>query len=135
MNLRALLVCEDVRIEVDGTLTLIGVRNDRLCVRKPRFGPIVIERLAFLVVVSGLSGLDRVGFRADLRDVLSTSSIQRPRSYEDHAPSADEHNFIFAYSPMVFARTGTYVMTVDLEAATQSATYSHRFRVETEDHE
>ncbi len=131
MNLRALLLCEDVRLEVDGTLTLIGVRNDRLCVRPPQDdGPLVIEHLAFLVVVGGLSGYERVGFRADVRDVESTSAAERPLAYERHAPGADEHNFIFAYAPMVFAALGTYEIVVDLEVEMRPVAYRHRFRVE-----
>lgn len=130
MNLRALLICDDVRVEVDGTLTLIGVRNDRLTVRPPPSGPIVIENLAVLVVVSGLSNFARVGFRAEIRDVEDASPIERPFTYENHVPSADEHNFIFGYSPMVFAGLGTYEVIVDLEVGMRPFTYRHRFRLE-----
>jgi len=133
VNLRALLLCEDVRVEVDGTLTLFGVRNDRLRVRPPAEGPFVLEHLAFLVVVSGLSGYDRVGFRAEVRDVSSTGPSERAMSYESHAPGADEHNFIFAYAPMVFAGVGTYEIVVDLKVGVQTTTYRHRFRVEAAD--
>lgn len=133
MNLRALLLCEDVRVEVDGTLTLFGVRNDRLLVRPPPSGPIVIEHLAFLVVVSGLSGYDRVGFRAEVRDAASTGPIERPLSYESHHPGADEHNFIFSYAPMVFERISTYEIVVDLKVGMQTVTYRHRFRLDAAD--
>ena len=130
MNLRALLLCDDVRVEVDNTLTLIGVRNDRLLVRAPPSGPIVLEHLAFLVVVSGLTGYDRVGFRAEVRDVASTSPTEPPMSYESHHPGADEHNFIFSYQPMVFAGIGIYEIVVDLKLGMQTVTYRHRFRLD-----
>ena len=135
MNLRALLLCEDVRLEVDGTLTLSGVLNDRLRVRPPPSGPLVVEHLAVLVVVSGLSGYDRVGFRADVRNAADTSPTERPLSYQSHVPHADEHNFIFAYSPMVFSGIGYYEIVVDLEVAMRSVTYRHRFAVEAADPE
>ena len=130
MNLRALLICDDVRIEVDGTLTLIGVRNDRLLVRPPSSGPILLEHLAFLVVVSGLSGYDRVGFRAEVRDAANTTPTERAFSYESHRPDADEHNFIFSYAPMVFERIGIYEIVVDLKVGMQAFTYRHRFRLD-----
>jgi hypothetical protein len=133
VNLRALLLCEDVRLEADGTLTLIGVHNDRLRVRPSSDGPLVVENLAFLLVVGGLTGYDRVGFRANVRDVASTSSTERPLSYESHVAGADEHNFVFAYSPMVFSGLGIYEIVVDLEVAMRSVTYRHRFRVEAAD--
>lgn len=133
MNLRALLICDDVRVEVDGTLTLIGVRNDRLIVRPPPSGPIVLEHLAFLVVVSGLSGYDRVGFRAEVRDAAKTGATERAMSYESHRPDTDEHNFIFSYAPMVFEGIGTYEIVVDLKVGMQPVSYRHRFRLQAAD--
>jgi hypothetical protein len=129
VKLRALLICEDVRLEVDGSLTLIGVRNDRLRVRVSETDPIVLESLAVLAVIGGLSGFDRVGYRGYIRHVDEPPS-DRPLSYEDHAPVTDEHNFIFVYTPMTFPRLGTYEVVIDLEVAMETVTYRHRFRIE-----
>jgi hypothetical protein len=128
--LRALLICEDVRLEVDGTLTLIGVHNDRLRVRAPDDGPIVIEHLAFLVVIGGLQGIERIGFRQRVRGVEDTRPAETALSYEAHDPTASEHNFVFGHAPMVLPDAGSYDVIVEIEAAMQVTTYRHRFRVE-----
>ncbi|MEO8700565.1 MAG: hypothetical protein ABI867_11005 [Kofleriaceae bacterium] len=132
MHLRALLMCEDVRLEVDGTLTLIGVYNDRLRGRTPPGSPMIVQHLAFLVVVGGLTGIDRIGFRERIRYVEDDRPAEQPLAYEPHDPRADEHNFVFAHSPMVFPRHGIYDIMVDLEVAMQAETYRHRFRFEPE---
>ncbi len=133
MNLRALLLCDDVRVEVDGTLTLIGVRNDRLRIRTTPPGPILVEHLAFVVVVSGLSGVDRVGFRGEIRSAANTGPLERALSFEKHVPSADEHNFVFSYSPMVFHELGTFEAVVDIATTTEAVTYRHRFLLDAVD--
>jgi uncharacterized protein DUF6941 len=130
VNLRALLLCEDVRIEVDGTLTLIGVRNDRLLVRLPESGPIVLQTFVVLVTVSGLGGYDRIGFRAAIMSVDDMRVLDTAPSYQEHAPSADEHNFIFSYASIAFPTPGTYEFVVELEVVMQSVKYRHRFTVE-----
>jgi len=130
MHLRALLICEDVRLEVDGTLSLIGVRNDRLRSRAPQTGPLILDHLAFLVVVGGLTGFDRIGFRERVRRVEDDHPAEQPVKYEAHDPSTDEHNFVFGHAPMVFPEDGSYEVIVEVEVAMQTATYRHRFTVE-----
>ena len=85
MNQRALLVCEDIRVEVDGTLTLIGVYSDRIHVRVEP-GPIVLEHMAFLLVVGGLHGVERVGLRERVRHVEDVRPAEEPIRYETHTP-------------------------------------------------
>jgi hypothetical protein len=130
LKLRALLVCEDVRLEVDGSLTLIGVRNDRLRGRGPASGPLILDHLAFLLVVGGLTGVDRIGFRERIRHISDARPAEQPLSYETHNPTTDEHNFVFGHSPMVFPEYGEYEVIVEVEVATQKATYRHRFEFE-----
>ncbi len=129
MNQRALLVCEDIRVEVDGTLTLIGVYSDRIHVRAEP-GPIVLEHMAFLLVVGGLLGVERVGFRERVRHVEDVRAAEEPIRYEAHNPEANEHNFVFGHAPMVFPDEGAYEVIVEVEAAMQMTEYRHRFRVE-----
>ena len=52
---RALVVCDDVRIELGGTVSLIGVYADRITVA-PGDGDIVLGRLAIYTIVAGLTG-------------------------------------------------------------------------------
>lgn len=131
MNLRALLICEDVRLEANGTLSLIGMRNDRLRCRAPQQpGPLILDHLTFLVVIGGLTSFDRIGFRERVRHVHDGRPAEHPMTYEAHDPSTDEHNFVFGHAPMVFPEYGTYEVIVDVEVAMQAATYRHRFFVE-----
>ena len=64
MKLKAMLVCEDVRFEAAGTVTLVGVFNERL-IAPPRDGPIQLARFAFLAVIGGLCGVEEIAFRID----------------------------------------------------------------------
>jgi hypothetical protein len=129
LNLRALLVCENVRVEVDGTLTLIGVRNDRLRVRATA-PPIALPHLSFLLVVGGLTGVENIGFRERIQHIHDRRPAAQPLQQERHDPTTDEHNFVFGHSPMVFPEFGSYEVIVDVETTTESATYRHRFGVE-----
>lgn len=129
MNLRALLICEDVRLESDGTLTLVGVHNDRLRSRAPN-GPLILEHLSFLVVIGGLTGVERIGFRERVRHVEDGSPAEQPLKHELHDPRTDEHNFVFGHAPMVFPEYGTYEVIVEVKVAKKTATYRHRFGIE-----
>jgi hypothetical protein len=126
MQLKAVLLCEDVRIEVDGTLTLIGVYNERL-IAPPGNGPIEIPRLAVLAVIRQLTGIQRIGVRHRIRQVDDTRLAEHPLAYEPHDPAADEHNFVFAHAPMRFAEPGAHELVLDLETEQLAVTHRYRF--------
>ena len=125
-----MLVCDDVRVELGGTLTLVGVHNERL-IAPPGDGHIRLPKLMFVAVVGGLAGVERVGFRQRIREdselVLPTG---QPYTYEPHSPEADEHNFVFGDAPMVFPGVGRYEVALDIDAMGNRATYICRFKVE-----
>lgn len=129
MFLKAMLICDDVRVEVGGTLTLVGVHNERL-VAPAGQGPITLARLTFLATVGGLRGSERVGYRLRLRDLHAGEDLTRPYAYERHDPAADEHNFVFTNAPLVFPGDGQFELALDVEAVGEKATYRYRFRVE-----
>jgi hypothetical protein len=126
--LKAMLVCDDVRVELGGTITLVGVHNDRLIV-PPGDGPIRLPKLMFVAIVGGLEGVDRVTFRQRIRE-SSVDEGNGPAQQEAHDPRADEHNFVFGDAPMVFPGPGTYELALDIDAADRSATYTCKFKVE-----
>lgn len=128
VKLKAMLVCEDVRFEVGGTVTLVGVFNERLLV-EPGEGPIVLPRLAFLAVIGGLRGVEQIRFRQWIR-LEDTELTARPLTIEAHDPAQDEHNFAFSESPMVFPEAGTYEVALDLEIGDRRQAYRYPFRVE-----
>ena len=124
-----MLVCDDVRVELGGTMTLVGVHNERLLVPPPADGPIRLPKLAFVAIVGGLEGADRVGFRQSIREVSEMTLPAGQFQYEPHDPKSDEHNFVFGDAPMVFPGVGTYEVTLDVEARGQRATYTRTFKV------
>jgi len=129
MFLKAMLVCDDVRVEVGGTLTLVGVHNERL-VAPPGQGPITLARLTFVATVGGLHGCERVGYRLRLRELREAEDTARPMAIERHDPTHDEHNFVFTNAPLTFPGAGHYELALDVEAIGEKATYRYRFRVE-----
>lgn len=128
VKLKAILICEDVRFEVAGTVTLVGVFNERVVVEAGE-GQIVLPKLACLAVIGGLRGVEQIGFRQWIR-IEDDNSELRPLTYEPHAADLDEHNFVFTQSPMVFPDAGNYEIAIDLEIGERRQAYRYPFRVE-----
>jgi len=128
VKLKALLICEDVRFEVGGTVTLVGVFNERLVVDAGE-GEIVLPRLSCLAVIGGLRGVERIGFRQWIRTEEAAPEL-RALTSEPHDPERDEHNFVFSQSPMVFPDAGNYEVAIDLEIGERRQAYRYPFRVE-----
>ncbi|MCX5744261.1 MAG: hypothetical protein NT062_17365 [Proteobacteria bacterium] len=130
MNLKAIMICEDVRLEVAGTLTIVGAYNDRL-IAPPGEGPINIPRLTFLAVVGGLRGIHQLGVRQQLRAVDDPVPSSQPAlDPQPHDPQAEEHNFVFSIAPVSFPSTGAYEAVIELDTGARQATYRYRFQVE-----
>lgn len=127
MRLKALLLCEDVRFEVSGTFSIIGVLGERVTVAAPD-GEIVFSKLAFLAVLGGLRGVEELAFRQWIRndDTAPTTDMR----IETHDPTTDEHNFVWTQSPMVFPDAGTYEVGIDVEVAGRRITYRYSFAIE-----
>lgn len=124
-----MLVCDDVRVELGGTITLVGVHNERL-IAPAGDGPIRIAKLMFIAIVGGLEGIDSIGFRQRIRERSEVNLGAGPLVIEPHDPRADEHNFVFGDAPMVFPGIGEYEVAIDVEAAGRRATYTCTFKVE-----
>ncbi len=126
MKLKALLLCEDVRFEVTGTFSVIGVLGERIVV-SPGEDEIVFPKLAFLAVLGGLRGEQELTFRQWIR-TDNTDPTAEFRT-EPHDPETDEHNFLFAQSPMVFPGEGTYEIGIDVAIGPRRATYRYPFTI------
>lgn len=126
MKLKALLLCEDVRFELSGTFSVIGVLGERVTVSGGD-DEIVFPKLAFLAVLGGLRGVEQLAFRQWIRadDADPTGELR----VESHDPETDEHNFLFARSPMVFPGEGTYEIGIDVEVGPRRATYRYPFAI------
>lgn len=127
MKLKALLLCEDVRFETSGTFSVIGVLGERVLVSGDD-GPVVFAKLACLAVLGGLRGVTQIAFRQWVRD--DDTEPTGELAIEPHDPDADEHNFLWTRSPMVFPAPGTYEIGIDVETAGRRATYRYPFAIE-----
>lgn len=127
VKLKALLLCEDVRFEMAGTVTLVGVFNERVFA-PPGQGPIQFAKLSFLAVIGGLRGVEEISFRQWIR--LEDDEGELPEmSIQRRDPRHDEHNFVFTQSPMVFPDVGVYEVAIDLEVGERRASYRYSFLV------
>ena len=129
MFLKAMLIADDVRFEVGGTMTVIGVYGERLVV--PAGAPLDFARLAFITIVGGLRGVERLSYRHLLRSVDARGKTrEQPLRQEAHDPTSDEHTFIFGEAPLAFPDVGSYELTTEIEAGVTRGRYSYTFRVE-----
>ena len=128
MNVKATLICEDVRLEATGALTLVGVYNERL-LAPATDGPLELVRIAFLVVVAGLRGVERVGYRQRVQRAGANAGPPAALEYEEHHPLADEHNFVFGPASLVLAGVGDYELLFELHARDQTLDHRYRFHV------
>jgi hypothetical protein len=129
MYLKAMLVCDDVRVEASGTFTLVGVYNERM-IAPPGDGAIQLRQLSCVAIVGGLSGRDHLDFRQHIREAAGPEQPALPLRTEPHDPRADEHNFVFSQSPMIFPQPGTYEVVLELAAGDERVTYRYKFQVE-----
>ena len=127
MWVRALLVCDDVRLEVGGTLTVVGVHGDRIVVDVGE-GPIVLNRLVILAIVAGLTGIDRVGVRYGLGE--GGASVTEPMTIHARDAARDEHQFVHLISPVQFDGPGTWQVSFELEAGGHRSSLFVPLRIE-----
>jgi hypothetical protein len=125
MHVKATLICEDVRLEVAGTLTLVGVYNEKL-VAPQSDGPLHLPRIVFVVVVAGLRGVDRVSYREHIQGVGEQAPPPAEWKLETHHVDADEHNFVFGPAALTVPSAGEYELVFDLQA--RGETIEHRYR-------
>lgn len=129
MFLKAQLICEDVRFELAGTMTLVGIHREIVAgIQMPE--GIQFARLVAVTMVGGLTGVREVQHRHALRSVSGEHvSRELPFAAEAHDPTADEHVFLFGDAPLTFPAAGAYELTLELRAMRQEATYRYGFQV------
>jgi len=128
MWIRAFVMCDDVRLEVGGTMTLVGVFADRIVLGAASSelaadSDVVLPRVAIYSVVAGLTGADELVFRLTLDgEPLSTGT-------EAHDPGFDEHRLISFVGPIKLPATGGR-LALEVSAATRRAAVEHRVAFE-----
>lgn len=129
MWLRALLLCDDVRFELGGTMTLVGVHAEHIVV-DPGFGEIELPRLAIYAVASGLTGVSTIEWRMTLYFETEDSGELLSESHETHDPAADEHRVVHILSPVQLPGVGRYRLVAELQSGGQSIRADHPFTID-----
>ena len=129
MWFRALLLCDDIRFEVGGTMTLVGVFADRILV-EPGEGPLVLPRLAVYSVIAGLSGVVEISWRQTLFAMGSASDQPLAHGRERHDAASDEHRLVNIMSPLVLPGPGRYRLVLEFETQVERGSLEHDFLVE-----
>ena len=124
MKIRSLILCEDVRFEMGGTFSLIGVQGDRLFL-PPGEGPIVLPKLALFLCVSGLLNIETLSWRYHLALEDDEPGVLITQGQEPHDPTAEEHHLISIFSPIHFAAPGSYLFSGTITAAGQSQSFQY----------
>lgn len=129
MWLRAFLLCDDVRFEIGGTMTLVGVFADRLVV-PPGDGELVMPRLAIYSVIAGLSGVTELTWRQTLVAAGGAAAAPLAEGSERHDHEADEHRLVNIVSPLVLPGPGPYRLVAEFVTRRERRSVEHRFLVE-----
>lgn len=125
---RSFVMCDDVRLELGGTVSLIGVYADRITAG-PGDGDIVLGRLAIYTIVAGLTGAPELAWRTSLIPDGPEPGVSLSEAREVRDASYDEHRIVSMVSPIAF-REGRYRLELELEAAHVKRTLEYRFLVE-----
>jgi hypothetical protein len=129
MWLRALIVCDDIRLEVGGTVSLIGVHTDRLVVG-PGDGEILLPRLAIYTVVAGLTDVAELSWRQWLSADSTEPGAPVAEGRDPHDPRSDEHRIVNIMAPLALPGPGRYRLSVELETRRERRSIDHYFTVE-----
>ena len=128
MYCKAILICEDVRLELNGTMTLVGVHSERLMAPRGK-GPMQVPQLRFVTIVGGLRGAEALKYRQHLRPAAERERPDQPFLDEKHDGAADEHNFVFGEGAIAFPGEGEYEFVTEVEAGGQRKAFRYRFQI------
>jgi hypothetical protein len=128
MWIRALVVCDDIRLEAGGTMTLVGVLADRIVVGATageiaESSDIVLPRAAVYSVVAGIAGATELTWKLTLDGQTIASGT------DPHDASFDEHRLVSFVGPLRLPADGG-VIELEVVAGIASTTVSHRIGVE-----
>src|SRR4051794_38173465 len=124
MQIKTQLICDDVRVEVGGTFSAIGIYNEQLVVDAT--SRILLPRLAFVFVVSGLQGVGKISCRHQVTRVGDANEPPpSPMEQHEHVAERDEHNFVYVRSPMEVGEPGSFLSV--FEGQTDAGTVVSRY--------
>lgn len=132
MWLRALLLCDDVRFELTGQMTLVGVHGERLVLppAPEPDAPIVLQRAVVVAVLGGLVGQSRISWRLGLAPEEADAPVEPARASVDaHDPRRFEHVLVSLHAPLVIGAPGRYRFALDVSVPGESHSFALPFEV------
>ena len=129
MWLRALIVCDDIRLEVGGTVSLIGVYADKILV-PPGDGEIVLPRLAIYTIAAGLTDVPELAWRQWLSADGAEPGDPLAEGRDPHDPRSDEHRIVNILAPLALPGPGRLRLVLELETRRERKTVDHYIVVE-----
>ncbi len=124
MKVEDFIVCEDVRLEVSGLMTLVGFFAGAL--RIPNPGGL---KLSFVLVVNGMHGIDRFLLLVETR--LGKETLSKTGVIEcKRQPSVDSHTIVHTIAPFPAPRPGMYDIRVTLETSTGAETFTKTIAID-----
>lgn len=124
MKLEEFILCEDVRLEVSGLMTLVGYFAGAL--RIPMPGGL---KLSFVMVVDGMYGIDRFLLMVETR--LGKETLSKTGVIEcKRQPTVDSHTIVHTINPFPAPRPGKYEVRVTIEASAKTETFSKSFALD-----
>lgn len=118
------IVCEDVRLEVSGMMTLVGFFAGAL--RIPSAGSL---KLSFALVVEGMKGIDRFLLMVETRlgkEVLSKTGVIECK----RQPQVDSHTIVHSIHPFPAPRAGKYDIRVTIETSAGTETFTKTIAID-----
>ena len=118
------IVCEDVRLEVSGMMTLVGFFAGAL--RIPNPGTL---KLSFALVVEGMKGIDRFLLMVETKlgkEVLSKTGVIECK----RQASVDSHTIVHTISPFPAPRPGKYDIKVTIETSTVTESFTKTISID-----
>lgn len=129
MWLRAFLVCDDIRLEAGGTVSLIGVYADTILV-PPGDGEIVLPRLATYTVVAGLVETAEIRWRQWLSADGAERGAPVAEGRDPHDALADEHRIVSILSPLALPGAGRFQLALEIETRRARRLVDHYVTIE-----
>lgn len=130
MWLRSLTLSDDVRFELTGQMTLVGVHGERIVVppAEAASAPISLSRAVVVAVLAGMIGHAKITWRLSLVNEDNDLLPEPTRPHIDaHDPRRHEHVLVSVHAPLYLGAPGRYRFALDVAVPGESHTFALPF--------
>ena len=127
-NLEALLICEDVRFELSGQITLVGlIHSSEVQVLRNRPS----DTLCVVVLLSGMEGIEQLSHAVGVFSVKDDpSKLPEPSFPTKRQPESDRHTIAHRLGGILFPEPGEYLIKVVVTTGDTVSTFTRKLQVE-----